>query len=107
MMNVRDRRGEIGIVRALGYSSGKITAMFLGKSVIVGLLGAIAGFIIGTILALNFGSDIFKITAKVIKPEYSLLGYALIVTPLFAAVASFVPTMYSVTQDPADTLREE
>ncbi|MHC4572246.1 MAG: ABC transporter permease [Planctomycetota bacterium] len=108
MMNVRDRQQEIGIMRALGYGSGKVTAMFLGKAAIIGLVGAILGFVIGTALALNFGPDIFKITANTtIKPELFLLIQSLIFAPVFAAVSGFIPTMIAVTYDPAVTLREE
>ncbi|MFQ6036308.1 MAG: ABC transporter permease [Sedimentisphaerales bacterium] len=108
IMNVRDRQAEIGIMRALGYGSGKITVLFLGKAIIIGLLGAIIGFLIGTALALNFGPDIFKITAKtMIKPESSLFIWSLIAAPAFAAVSSFIPAMIAVTYDPAFTLRQE
>jgi len=108
IMNVRDRQSEIGIMRALGYGSGKITALFLGKAVIIGLLGAIAGFLVGTALALHFGPDIFQITAKtVIRPESSLLIWSLIAAPVFAAVSSFIPAMIALTYDPAVTLRQE
>ena len=107
MTNVRDRQQEIGIMRALGYGSGKITLLFLGKSVITGLLGAVLGFLIGTALALNFGPDIFKVTAKAIRPEYVLLAFSLVAAPVFACVSSFIPVAYAVTRDPAVTLREE
>jgi ABC-type lipoprotein release transport system permease subunit len=108
MINVRDRNQEIGIMRALGYGSGKVTAMFLGKAVIVGLIGAVLGFILGTALALNFGPEIFKITAKAtIKPDVPLFILSLVLAPVFAAVSSFIPAMIAVTYDPAVTLREE
>ena len=107
MMNVQDRRQEIGVVRALGYGTGRIGLMLLGKSVITGLLGAIIGFVIGTTLALHFGPDIFRITAKAIKPDFVLLGWSLIAAPVFAAVSSFIPTMLAVTEEPAVTLRQE
>lgn len=107
-INVRDRYQEIGIMRALGYGSGKITALFLGKAVIVGLLGAFIGFLAGTYLALHFGPDIFKMTAKmVIKPQSPLLAWSLIFAPLFAAVSSFIPVMIAVAYDPAVALRQE
>jgi ABC-type lipoprotein release transport system permease subunit len=108
VMNVRDRQQEIGIMRALGYGSGRITLLFLGKAIIIGLLGAIIGYILGTVLALNFGPDIFKMTAKtMIRPDMSLLLYSLVFAPVFAAVSSFIPAMIAVTYDPAVTLREE
>jgi ABC-type lipoprotein release transport system permease subunit len=108
IMNVRDRQQEIGIMRALGYGSGRITALFLGKALTIGLVGALAGFLVGTGLALKFGPPIFELTAKtMIKPESSLLLYCLVFAPVFAAISSFIPTMIAVTYDPAVTLREE
>lgn len=107
MMNVHDRQQEIGLMRALGYGLGKIAVLFLGKAMIIGLLGAIGGFLIGTVLALNFGPEIFKVTAKAIKPEYILFIWSLIAAPVFAALSSFIPVMIAVAEDPADTLREE
>ena len=107
MMNVRERRQEIGVLRALGFGSRKIGSLFLGKAVSVGLVAAALGFGCGTGLALRFGPAIFKVTAQAIKPVYGLLWWSLAVAPLFAALASFLPTVVAVTQDPAVTLIEE
>ncbi len=107
MINIRDRQREIGIMRALGYESGRISILFLGKSIIIGLAGATAGFVTGTAAALSFGPDIFPITAKAINPDYALLYLSVLAAPVFAALCSFIPTMYAVTIDPAITLREE
>jgi len=107
LMNVRDRRREIGILRALGLGSGRIAALFLGRAVIIGLVGAVAGFFIGSALALRFGPVIFKITSQKIVPIYGLLAWSLVLTPLIAAIAGFLPAMVAVTQDPAQILTEE
>lgn len=107
MLNVRDREPEIGIFRALGFNSGRIASLFLSRAVIIGIIGAFLGFIIGTWFALSYGAGIFKITAKAIQPMYNLLGWAVIAAPLFAALSSAIPTMLAVLQDPAVTLRKE
>jgi len=107
MMNVRERRNEIGIMRAIGYGSGKIAVLFLGKAIVIGIIGAAIGFGVGTWLASAFGADIFKVTAKMIKPAYDMLIWSIIAAPAFAAVSSFIPAMIAVAQDPAFTLREE
>jgi putative ABC transport system permease protein len=106
-LNTRERREEIGVLRALGYRSGKIGALFLGKAVLVGLLSAAAGFAIGTWFALSVGPDLFKLTAKHLVPDYALLGWSLIAAPAFAAISAFIPAMLAVSQDPASTLRDE
>jgi len=107
MLNVRERRQEIGIMRALGYGSSKIGALFLGKAVLIGLIGAVLGFGIGTGLALKFGPAIFKVTASMITPQIKLLYWAVIVSPAVCALSFFIPSMIAVAQDPAITLREE
>ena len=107
MMNVRERRREIGILRALGFGSSKIGTLFIGNALFVGIVAAAVGFGVGTGLALQLGPTIFKVTAQAIKPVYGLLWWSLAVAPLFAALASFLPTVVAVTQDPAITLIEE
>ena len=105
--NVRERRGEIGIFRAMGLGSGPIGALFLGKAVLVGLIGAAAGFALGTWIALYFGPQIFPVTATNMTPMLSLLIWALLGAPALCAVASYLPTLHAILQDPAETLREE
>lgn len=105
-LNVRERRLEIGVLRALGHSSGRIAALFLGRAVLLGVLAAALGWALGTGLALRLGPDIFRVTASAIAADYGLLGKALLAAPLFAAVATAVPTMHAVTLDPAAILRE-
>ena len=106
-INVRERRQEIGVLRALGYGSGKIALLFLGKAVVIGLIGAVIGFGIGTFTALQFGVDIFRVTANKIQPIFNLLYLSILIAPAGTALAFFIPAMLAVTQDPTVTLREQ
>lgn len=107
VLNVRERRYEIGVMRALGHGSVRIGSLFLGKAMLVGIVGAIAGFAVGIGLALSIGPDIFKVTAKSIRFEWTFLIWAIVAAPLFAAFASLVPAALAITQDPSETLRVE
>lgn len=107
LLNVRERWREIGILRAVGRGSGEISRIFLGRALIVGALGAVLGFALGTALALRFGPEVFKVTGSRIVPLYGLLVWSLVAAPLLAALASLVPTFLAVTQDPAVALRDE
>ncbi len=104
--NVKERQQEIGILRAVGYGTGKIAWLFLGRALLLGFIGAVLGFIVGTLFSLIYGPDVFIVTAQSIKPIYSLLLWSVIVAPLFAALASFIPTMIAISTDPALTLRD-
>jgi ABC-type lipoprotein release transport system permease subunit len=105
--NVRERTQEIGILRALGFGSGRIAALFLGRAVIQGLIGAVAGFALGTALALWFGPEMFRLTGAKISPAFALLWWSVVFSPALCAVASYLPAIVAVTQDPAVILREE
>jgi ABC-type lipoprotein release transport system permease subunit len=106
-LNVRERRHEIGIMRAIGHGSGKIALLFLGKAAVMGFSGAAVGFLLGTALSVKFGPQVFKITASSIRPQMELLIWSLLGSPLVCAAAVIIPTMLGVYQDPAVTLKEE
>ncbi len=107
LMNVRERREEIGILRALGVGSGPIAALFIGRALVVGIVGAGLGFALGTWVALRVGPNIFSLTANKISPMFALLGWSLVGAPLLCALASYLPAMAAVLQDPAEVLQEE
>jgi ABC-type lipoprotein release transport system permease subunit len=107
VVNVRDRRQEIGILRALGKGGGRIAALFLGKAVLVGLVAALIGAALGTWAVLEFGPSLFPVTKKAIQVNWPLAVQLIVATPVFAAMASFIPAMLAVSHDPAETLRED
>lgn len=49
LVSVSQRTSEVGLLKALGATRRQITAMFLAEAVILSVLGAIAGLIVGTI----------------------------------------------------------
>jgi putative ABC transport system permease protein len=106
-INVRDRRSEIGALRALGQSTSRIAALFLGKAALLGLTAAGVGFAIGAAFAMQQGAEIASLTAKALRIDHSLLGWSILLTPFFAMTAALVPTATAAAQDPADILREE
>ena len=104
LANVRDRRSEIGIMRALGFRSSQILGVFLGRAALIGITGAVFGYIVGFVVV-SASSGMFMMTTNIFLPIHLLLVLA--ITPLLAAVASWLPALVAVRQDPADVLREE
>lgn len=107
VLNVRQRRPEIGLWRALGHGSSRLAGLFIGKAVVLGTAAGLAGAAIGTGLALAFGPAIFHVTANAIAWNPRLLVWAALLTPAFAAFAAFVPAMIALNQDPIETLRAD
>lgn len=107
LWNVRERRAEIGVLRALGVGSRKIATLFLGKAAIVGLLGGAFGFLVGTQVARRLGIEALEVSPEYFTPALGLLLWALLGAPLLSALASYLPTLKALFQDPALVLREE
>ncbi|NQT39424.1 MAG: hypothetical protein HQ581_18145 [Planctomycetes bacterium] len=106
LINVRERRTEIGVLRAIGKGPLAIAALFLGKAVLLGIMGAGVGFVLGTGLAYWLGMTLLAISPEYLRVSLSLLAGSLIGAPVLAAVASYLPTVIALTQDPAVVLRE-
>jgi ABC-type lipoprotein release transport system permease subunit len=105
--NVRERRTEIGLLRALGKDSTTIATLFLGKALLVGFLGAAAGLLLGTFGVRWMGIGPLGISLADGGFRYDTLAYALLGAPLLSAVASYLPTVAALMQDPAVVLREQ
>jgi hypothetical protein len=113
--NVRARRTEIGILRAMGVRSGQVVGMFLGRAVMVGLIGAVAGYVLGFAVAVVWdgraagGEGLLAGgpagAAALFGP--GLLVAALLLAPVLSAAASLAPALLAAQEDPAVILREE
>ncbi len=106
LANVRERRTEIGVLRALGKGTGTIVTLLLGKAVLLGLLGGLTGFGLGTVLGQTLGESALRVGADQFAPRLEVFLYTVLGAPLLAALASYLPTMAAVVQDPALVLRE-
>jgi ABC-type lipoprotein release transport system permease subunit len=108
--NVRARREEIGILRALGVSARGILVMFVSRHVLVGVLGGALGFAAGVLSAVYFGAAL-KGGRPLITGEDFSWGFLLLASvggaAALAVIAGWIPTMVAIRQDPADVLREE
>ena len=108
--NVRQRRSEIGILRAIGLSSKQILILFLGRSLLTGLLGGLTGCTLGLLIGIQFGAsggtDISMSRLFAPAELEMLVLLALILAPLFSAIASWLPAVMAARQDPAVTLQE-
>ena len=107
LANVRQRRTEIGILRAIGKGSGTIACLFLGKAMLLGLLGGALGFALGSLLAQLLGVKILDVPANQFPIHVEVLLIALLGAPILSAAASYLPTLSAILQDPAVVLRDQ
>ena len=99
-----ERRGEIGLMKALGAGNAAVASIFLTEAALLALLGGIVGFFCGSFLAREIGHSIFdsQITVEpVLFPV--LLGIATLVT--FAGSAAAIRR--AVRFDPVYALKAD
>jgi len=107
LANVRQRRSEIGLLRALGKGSWTIGSLLMSKAVLLGVLGGAAGFLAGTLLAQWLGQRAFEVSSDLFGIRFDMLLCAVLGAPLVSAMASYLPMLLALSQDPAVALREE
>lgn len=105
LLNVRERRSEIGVLRALGRTRRFIALVFLLRAAAIGLVGAVTGWISGSLVAMLVAPALFEKTASAVVWSPWLLAVMIVAAPLFAMVAALLPAMIAATDDPAVTLR--
>ncbi|HAY81738.1 MAG TPA: hypothetical protein DCY79_18190 [Planctomycetaceae bacterium] len=104
--NVRDRRAEIGILRALGKATKSIAGLLLAKAVIVGATGGVIGCLVGVVVANQIGASM-QIAPESMTVDSRLLWGTIVGAPLVAAIASYLPTLSALRQDPARVLMDQ
>jgi hypothetical protein len=105
-LNVRERRPEIGVLRALGKGAANVAALFLGKSFLLGLLGGAIGCLLGYYLTPLIGNKTMDIAASFFKTDIRLVIATIAGAPVVTVMASYLPTLSAVSQDPAIVLMD-
>jgi putative ABC transport system permease protein len=109
-INVRSRRGEIGILRAIGVSTKRIFMLFIWKHIAMGILGGIGGLILGGAIPILFsGPDSGVAIGSVGSAAFwaGMAALAVVGASLLAVISGWIPAMIASGQDPAEVLREE
>jgi putative ABC transport system permease protein len=99
-----ERRGEVGLMKALGAGKFSVAAVFFAEATLLALIGGIAGFAIGAVLAHQIGRSIFS-SQIAISPV--LLPVILAVAVIVTFAGSVAAIRRAVQMDPVFALRGE
>ncbi|MDA7644998.1 ABC transporter permease [bacterium] len=99
--NVRQRRYEVGVLRSIGYGTSHILGLFLGKSLLVAMVGAAIGSIVGFFIGVESGSNTLASSEilNLFTPIH--LGIAFVLAIFLSVAGSWIPAVMAVRQDPA------
>ena len=112
---VTQRRSEIGILRALGATRSQITRLFLGESVVLGLLGASVGVGLGALLARAIASSISALIGNLygvaeqasdVATTPLVLGLSLAIGVAASLMGAVIPARQAAQIDPVHALKK-
>jgi putative ABC transport system permease protein len=103
LVAVNERTREIGLAKALGNTASAIRSQFLFESVIISLLGAVAGIISGVLIG-NIVSILMN-TGFVVPWGWVIAG--IVVCTVVGLLAGLYPAMKAAKLDPIVALRHE
>lgn len=103
MISVRERRREIGLIKALGGTGGQVAALFLTEAAFYALLGGLLGVLLGLALVSLFGAWMgldARLTAAQTLP-------VLLAAALMGVAFGVAPALHAAHLEVVDALRCE
>ena len=91
-LSVRERTREIGVLKTLGFSGGRILRLVLGESILLALIGGLPGLGLAILFIVLVRDSLTGILPHInIAPEIVLAGVAMMV--LLGVVTGLVPAL--------------
>lgn len=112
-MSVRERTREIGLMKAMGLSNGKIFQLFSIEAILIGILGSILGILLASLAGAalnNFATANFLKGLEGFELTKFTLQNNTIITAVIAIVAFLagaLPARSASKKDPIEALRYE
>lgn len=102
--NVNERRKEIGILRMLGALKKEIYTILLLKATILGFIGGVFGYLLGTFSAYYLAPVLAQIQIAPI-PVYLL--WSVIISIFISILGSLLPAYFAARIEPFSNMQEE
>lgn len=109
LTSVSERTVEIGVLKAIGADDATVERLFLAEAAFLGVLGALAGIVIGSVGAVATALVVQRMTGFDLFPviDLELVALAITVAIGVSLLAGWLPARRAARLAPADALRAE
>ncbi|MEI3846135.1 MULTISPECIES: ABC transporter permease [unclassified Microbacterium] len=113
LMSVQERTREIGLMKAMGMSNGRVFGLFSLEAVVIGFLGsalgALAAVAVGSALAGSLSQTVLADLPglRILLFEPAGVAVVIVVIMAIAFVSGVLPARRAARQDPIESLRYE
>ncbi|GAB1716076.1 MAG: Lipoprotein releasing system, transmembrane protein, LolC/E family [Nitrobacter sp.] len=123
IMLVKDKGGDIAILRTMGASQGSIMRIFLITGAAIGVVGTLTGFIVGLVICLNiesireflswltstelFSPELYFLSKLPAEVDFRETSAVVIMALTLSFLATLYPSWRAARLDPVDALRYE
>jgi putative ABC transport system permease protein len=104
-MSIRERRGEIAVMRSMGFTSRVILGLLLAESLVIGLVGGIVGCGAAYAVLKVFAVGSPALGLSEIQMPPLVLGATLVIAALLGIVSALVPATSAARRNIVDALR--
>ncbi len=101
--SVMERRGEIGLAKALGALDSQVATIFLAEAGVLGVLGGLLGYGLGMALAAFIGDRVF---GSAIWPQPAVAAASVLLGVGVALAGSAIPVLRAMSVEPVTLLRQ-
>ncbi|MBN2518715.1 MAG: ABC transporter permease [Candidatus Altiarchaeota archaeon] len=103
-MSVRERRKEIGVMKALGATTTQVLTQVVLEALVMTLIGAVIGLILSTLTVAGLNAALGMTLAKITP---GLIVTILVYAVILAVMSGFLPARQAAKLQPAVVLRYE
>jgi putative ABC transport system permease protein len=104
-MSIRERRGEIAVMRSMGFSSRTILSLLLTESLLIGLIGGVIGCGAAFVVLKAFSVGNLGGPLGTIRMPPIVLAETLVIAALIGVCSAIVPASSAARRNIVDALR--
>jgi lipoprotein-releasing system permease protein len=123
IMLVKDKGGDIAILRTMGATQGSVMRIFLITGASIGVIGTLTGFVVGTIICLNvesirqfmswltntelFSPELYFLSRLPAEMDTGETAAVVVMALTLSLLATLYPSWRAARLDPVEALRYE